>query len=277
MTRTKIRCELCSQEISKSNYSRHLQRHKEHPETFEIPRYRVTHEGLDCKFCGKSCKNNNSLRGHERYCKDNPDRQLTPYEQRGAIEGFNSEGRVAWNKGLTKETDRRVAEFSEKLKSRKGNWNGRHHTEATKKLMSDAHQQLLLERGPELFNHAGKGIKGHYKGIFCASRFELAFLIYCLDSGKDVSRCTKSYTYIDSDGKERLYYPDFIVDGEVVEIKGYSTDVTLTKINSVTDMPAKVLYESDLQHIFDYIKQTYNKDVYVDAQELYDEYGTVAQ
>ena len=28
-----------------------------------------------CKFCGKECKNSNSLRNHERLCKSNPNRQ----------------------------------------------------------------------------------------------------------------------------------------------------------------------------------------------------------
>lgn len=30
---------------------------------------------LLCKFCNKKCKNNNSLRNHERLCKNNPNRQ----------------------------------------------------------------------------------------------------------------------------------------------------------------------------------------------------------
>lgn len=30
---------------------------------------------LLCKFCNKSCKNDNSLRNHERLCKQNPSRQ----------------------------------------------------------------------------------------------------------------------------------------------------------------------------------------------------------
>ena len=29
-----------------------------------------------CKFCSKECKNQNSLRNHERLCKENPNRQL---------------------------------------------------------------------------------------------------------------------------------------------------------------------------------------------------------
>ena len=29
-----------------------------------------------CRYCGKICKNDNSLRNHERLCKENPDRQI---------------------------------------------------------------------------------------------------------------------------------------------------------------------------------------------------------
>ena len=29
-----------------------------------------------CKYCGKICKNDNSLRNHERLCKENPNRQI---------------------------------------------------------------------------------------------------------------------------------------------------------------------------------------------------------
>ena len=81
MNRTKIKCELCGQEISKSNYTKHIKRHKENPESFVLPKYRLNHEGLECQFCGKICKNHNSLRNHERLCKLNPDRQLTTYEK----------------------------------------------------------------------------------------------------------------------------------------------------------------------------------------------------
>lgn len=33
----------------------------------------------NCKFCGKECKNENSLRNHERLCKSNPNRQTTTF------------------------------------------------------------------------------------------------------------------------------------------------------------------------------------------------------
>lgn len=31
----------------------------------------------NCKFCGKECKNENSLRNHERLCHSNPERQIS--------------------------------------------------------------------------------------------------------------------------------------------------------------------------------------------------------
>lgn len=61
-----------------------------------------------CKFCGRLCKNSNSLRNHERLCKENPEHQESSWIK------FNHK-RGAWNKGLTKETDLRVANYSKSI------------------------------------------------------------------------------------------------------------------------------------------------------------------
>ena len=59
-----------------------------------------------CQYCGKICKNANSLRNHERLCKLNPNhREHT---------GFKYD----WNKGLTKETSEGLKHVSESLKRR---------------------------------------------------------------------------------------------------------------------------------------------------------------
>lgn len=59
-----------------------------------------------CKFCGKSCKNANSLKNHERLCPANPERNYVSHTL----------GKTAWNKGLTKETDLRVKKNSESVR-----------------------------------------------------------------------------------------------------------------------------------------------------------------
>ena len=68
-------------------------------------------ESYICKFCGKVCKNANSLRNHERLCKENPEKQESSWVK------FNKEREHAWNKGLTKETDERVRKFAETYSS----------------------------------------------------------------------------------------------------------------------------------------------------------------
>lgn len=63
-------------------------------------------ESYICKFCGKACKNANSLRNHERLCKLNPNHQESSWTK------FNKE-HEPWNKGLSKETDERVKTYGE--------------------------------------------------------------------------------------------------------------------------------------------------------------------
>lgn len=58
-----------------------------------------------CQYCGKICKNANSLRNHERLCKLNPNKQKN-----------SQEGKTGWSKGLTKNTDPRIQKMSESLK-----------------------------------------------------------------------------------------------------------------------------------------------------------------
>ena len=72
-----------------------------------------------CKFCGKVCKNPNSLRNHERLCKLNPNRDEHSFQN--LIKGREISHRIghtAWNKGLNKESDERVKRQGETYSSR---------------------------------------------------------------------------------------------------------------------------------------------------------------
>lgn len=61
-----------------------------------------------CKYCGKICKNPNSLRNHERLCKKNPNHQENPMK-----------GIEPWNKGLTKENNNILSYMSVNSPNRK--------------------------------------------------------------------------------------------------------------------------------------------------------------
>lgn len=85
---------------------------------------------------GKECKNANSLRNHERLCKENPKRQVSPFVKLNAERG-------AWNKGLTKESDERVKKYGKTFSERyKGTDEGKRilshpHTEEHKQKMRE--------------------------------------------------------------------------------------------------------------------------------------------
>ena len=70
------------------------------------------------------------------------------------------------------------------------------------------------------FRNGGEAKRGYYKGVWVDSSWELAFLIYHLDKGNEIIRNTKNFPYKWRQGIQ-YYRPDFIVDGQYVEIKGY--------------------------------------------------------
>ena len=63
-----------------------------------------------CKYCGKVCKNKNSLVQHEIRCKENSYRIDVSKCFR------NHKSHPAWNKGLTKQNDPRVAKYANTYK-----------------------------------------------------------------------------------------------------------------------------------------------------------------
>ena len=105
--------------------------------------------------------------------------------------------------------------------------------------------------------NAGRGKQGWYKGIWCDSSWELAFVIYHIDHGMSIKRCEEKRTY-EFEGKQFTYNPDFITDEGIVEIKGYSDSKWEAKIKSNPDI--KVLFEKDISYILEYVIEKYGKD-----------------
>ena len=76
------------------------------------------------------------------------------------------------------------------------------------------------------------------------------------EHGHEVIRNTKTYDYM-FDGKNKIYIPDFRVDGKLVEIKGYNSRQVKAKIESVKDEDIKILYYKDLSDMMDYVDKKY--------------------
>ena len=113
---------------------------------------------------------------------------------------------------------------------------------------------------------SGRGKQGWYKGIHCDSSWELAYLVYHLDHNLYIERCKEKRQYV-WNNKQHTYYPDFITDDGIIEIKGYSTDQWKSKEEQNPDV--KVLYKNEIKPYLDYVTNTYGTDFI----KLYDGYN----
>lgn len=215
-----------------------------------------------CKYCQKECKNANSLRNHERLCKLNPDRDLTTYEKYGPITGFNKKGtRSAWTKGLTKGTSEKVAAMAIKVQDfyieNGSNFKGKHHTEEAKSKISQAATKNNLTKFDK---PSGRGKRGYYKGIYCQSSWELAYVIFCIDHKINFIRNNKYFEY-SFNGKLHHYFPDFYLPNTdtYVEIKGYFDKRSQAKAEQFKGV-LQLLTLKEMQPILDYVESVYGKD-----------------
>ena len=111
---------------------------------------------------------------------------------------------------------------------------------------------------------SGYSKSGWYKGIYCSSTWELAYLIYCLDHNIPIERCKEERTYI-YNGKSHKYYPDFITPAGIIEIKGYSTKQWEAKRDQNSDII--ILYKQDIEKYLKYVHDNYTNNL----AELYDD------
>lgn len=162
-------------------------------------------------------------------------------------------GVIPWNKGLTKDSDRRVLKGAESLSISKIGRPGRLWTDKERKqrsIWAKTQGNGGYKRG------SGRGKSGRYKGFWCDSSWELAYVIYCLDHKIDIKRNTEKRSYIFED-QIKSYTPDFIVDSKLVEIKGWITPQWEAKLSQNPDII--VLYEKEMRPILDYVTTNYGK------------------
>lgn len=242
-------CEICGELISLSNYSKHIRRHSNHPDTFQPKKYALNHDGVVCQFCGKLCKNSNSLCNHERLCKANPDRQI--------ISRHSITGRDAWNKGLSKETDSRVEKYSNttsslyksgKIKGHIGDANPAKRAEVRSKISLTCTNKA---RNGQWHISLSKKMQYVYNDIVLDSKWELLYAIYLDEHCIMWERCKQRFRYT-FEGKEHWYTPDFyLTDDDVfIEIKGYERPKDLAKWSQFPrDKKLVVLKEDDLRSL----------------------------
>ena len=101
---------------------------------------------------------------------------------------------------------------------------------------------------------SGKSKTGYYKGFYCGSSWELAFLIWHLDNNIPIKRCTSKFIY-KWQNKNYFYYPDFEISDKIYEIKGKICEVDYVKIASCN---AILVHGSHIKYYIEYVSKKYN-------------------
>lgn len=98
---------------------------------------------------------------------------------------------------------------------------------------------------------------GWYHGIHCDSSWELAFIIYQEEHGNNVERCKEARKYV-FENKEHKYYPDFIINNVIYEIKGIKSKNSDAK--QLYNPDIIFLFRKDMEMYLDYVIKKYGYD-----------------
>jgi hypothetical protein len=232
--RNKVKCSICGREISKSNIAKHESSCK----GVIIKNYEK-HDGLNCQFCNKTFLSNNSLHNHEIRCSMNPNKKSL------GLNKFNESRKMgeisSWNKGLTKEDNASVKKQSESLST----WYLEHPSHGLGGLRTTSARACKF---------------GTYKGFYCDSGWELAFVLFQLDNNQPIERCTEYFVY-EFEGKKHKYYPDFKIGNTYYEIKGIYRAADYAKIEQFpNDLKLEVVDKSTIYPYTRYCEKTYGKN-----------------
>jgi hypothetical protein len=191
-----------------------------------------------CKFCLKECKNDNSLRNHQRLCKANPNRQASPFESK-EVQHSRKKSNAAIK---AKESG---IEFTTSLATRAniGAKSKAHWTDEKREAWSirmKLQSQKNIENHPESYsykNFCGRAKKSLYKDEWMHSSWELEVAKW-FDANNIKWTKQVRYFYYEWNGSTHRYFPDFYLQDLdlYVEVKGYETDRDIQKWKSIRNL-----------------------------------------
>lgn len=154
-------CSICGQEIALTNYSRHLIRHQNRPESFIKSEY-YNRESLNCKYCGKLCKNLSGLHFHEDRCHSNINRidqsAVVDYKTRYKNLPKETKLKMAWNKDKTalncESIKDRAIKMQEYYKNHNGTFLNKKHSKETKDKISNSTKAYLIKNNVKGKRHS---------------------------------------------------------------------------------------------------------------------------
>jgi len=192
-----------------------------------------------CQYCGRICKNLNSLRQHELRCKENPDciNFITTN-----FDAYNKSDKIKLRKPsnqfiFAEENGLEKPCVSEETRKKIG---AADHTFTEERKRNLSKIMKAVAKNNPSYSHAHKSPvfkRSFYNGFWMDSSWERIFAEY-LDSCE--IRWVKprtSFNYI-WENEEHAYYPDFyLIDyNRYVEVKGHESERDRVKYKTINDL-----------------------------------------
>lgn len=191
---------------------------------------------LKCKYCGKECKNNNSLAQHEIRCKLNPNKIDLSYIKPG-----HSKGHKGTNQFIkAKELGLSQPIVSDETRIKLGNsWRGKKHSIEEKNKISIRIKKAIKEH-PESYSSTNvNGRVKHYlyNGIQLDGLWELEVAKYLDNINIKWERPKIGFEYI-WNNNIHIYFPDFYLPeyNYYIEVKGFQRERDLYKWKSLNNL-----------------------------------------
>lgn len=189
-----------------------------------------------CKYCGKECKNKNSLTQHEIRCKYNPNKLDMSYIKPGHSKGhkgtnqFIKAKQLGINKPVVSDITR--LKISEKTK-------GKVISEESKHKISEAMKRLAKEN-PDVYcgQHTNGRVKKYlYNNVYLDGTWEVIIAKYLDKHNIKWIRPKKPFEYMQKNSLH-YYYPDFYIPefDYYIEVKGYETERDLIKYKTINNL-----------------------------------------
>ena len=235
----------CSQNPESKNFGKKKKKKK-----IEVNEIWKQENGLyKCPYCGKEFTRN-GICSHIICVHTEEGKHRVEVNKK--LHSIRQKGHKAWNKGLTKDTDVRIFNLTEKGKeTKKGRVYKYSHTEEERKEISKA-MKLAVLKHPDSFRgiyNGGKVKVYTFNGEKVRGLWELDVAKYFYDNNIKYHVNKKGFPYIYK-GEQHLYFPDFYLDDldVYIEVKGFETEKDYYKWK---DFPETLLIfrEKEIQKI----------------------------
>lgn len=225
---------------------------------------------MECKFCNKTCKNDNSLRNHQRLCKLNPNKQKTwrqVQNEKGirlnfydSIEYKEKQSKIRLSQ-LPMSQQVREQISKSKIDYYSNEENRKKHSERMKQVVKDNPESYSDNNVVGRSKHfTVEGVRYNSTWEFIVSNFlDVHKIKWKRGNIKPISYWWKE--------KWHLYFPDFLLTEYdiYVEVKGYETERDQAKWKHV-DKPILIIKQKEIDliknnsyNIFDMIMEAKSK------------------